>query len=164
MRAPRTLSVIGLACAACWSLAVLPLDPAAEAYWPQWRGPYATGVSKRADPPAEWSETKNVRWKIEVPGRGSGTPVVWGDRLFVLSAVPKGVDAAAAHDPRGMVTPRLVHRYIVMAVDRKTGKVLWEHTAREAAPTEGAHADNGTFASSSAVTDGQHVIASFESQ
>ena len=45
-------------------------DPAAEKYWPQWRGPYATGVSKTADPPLEWSETKNIRWKIEIPGRG----------------------------------------------------------------------------------------------
>ena len=59
-----------------------------ERFWPQWRGPYATGVSRTADPPIEWSETKNIRWKVELPGRGSGTPVVWGDRLFVLSAVP----------------------------------------------------------------------------
>ena len=71
-----------------------------------------------ADPPTEWSETKNVRWKVEIPGRGSGTPVVWGDRIFVLTAVPQGVDAAAAHAPRGMMTPRLVHRYVVIAIDR----------------------------------------------
>ena len=160
----RPLSFAGALLAASWSLAVMPADPAGEAFWPQWRGPYATGVSKRADPPAEWSETKNVRWKIEVPGRGSGSPVVWGDRVFVLSAVPKDVDAAAAHEPRGMTTPRLVHRYVVMAVGRKDGKVLWERTAREGAPSEGAHQDNGTFSSSSAVTDGQHVVASFESQ
>jgi outer membrane protein assembly factor BamB len=165
MPVTRRLSAAGIIVAACsWSIAVLPVDQASEAYWPQWRGPYATGVSKHADPPSEWSETKNVRWKIEVPGRGSGSPVVWGDRLFVLSAVPKGVDAGAAHDPRGMMTPRLVHRYVVMALDRRDGRVIWEHTAREAAPSEGSHQDNGTFASSSAVTDGQHVIASFESQ
>ena len=160
----RLLSPIALAIAATSSIAVLPVDPAAEAYWPQWRGPYATGVSRRADPPAEWSETTNVRWKIEIPGRGSGSPVVWGDRLFVLTAVPKGVDAAAAHEPRGMMTPRLVHRYVVMAISRTDGRILWQQTAREAAPSEGSQQDNGTFASSSAVTDGQHVIASFESQ
>jgi hypothetical protein len=51
-------------------------DPTAEKFWPQWRGPYATGVSKTADPPVEWSETKNIRWKVEVPGRGSSSPVV----------------------------------------------------------------------------------------
>ena len=89
---------------------------------------------------------------------------MWGDRIFVLSAVPQGVGAAAAHEPRGMMTPRLVHRYVVMAINRADGKVVWEQVAREAPPSEGSHQDNGTFASSSAVTDGQHVIASFESQ
>jgi outer membrane protein assembly factor BamB len=50
-------------------------------YWPQWRGPEATGVSRTADPPIEWSETKNIKWKVEIPGRGSSSPVAWGDRL-----------------------------------------------------------------------------------
>ena len=49
----------------------------AERFWPQWRGPHATGVSKFANPPAEWSETKNIRWKVELPGRGSSSPVIW---------------------------------------------------------------------------------------
>src|SRR5213596_2151685 len=56
---------------------------AAERFWPQWRGPYATGVSRTATPPLEWSETRNIRWKIEIPGRGSASPVVWGDRVYV---------------------------------------------------------------------------------
>jgi outer membrane protein assembly factor BamB len=139
-------------------------DPAAERFWPQWRGPYATGVSKYADPPLEWSETKNVRWKVEIPGRGSATPVVWGDRLFVLSALPIGVTGASAHEPRGGVRPRDRHRFIVLAIDRRTGKVLWERTAREEQPHEATHQDNGTYASSSAITDGRHVFAWFESQ
>ena len=78
--------------------------------------------------------------------------------------MPKGADAAATHQPMGAVTPRSVHRYVVLAIDRKTGKTIWEQTAREAVPSEGSHQDNGTWASSSAVTDGEHVIASFESQ
>ncbi|PYR74541.1 MAG: hypothetical protein DMF86_18205, partial [Acidobacteria bacterium] len=139
-------------------------DPAAEKYWPQWRGPYATGVSKTADPPIEWSETKNVRWKVEIPGRGSASPVVWGDRIFVLSAVPSGADAAAAHQPRGGVRPAVPHRYVVVALDRKTGKVIWQRTARESTPHEGSHPDNGTYASSSAITDGQRVYAFFDSE
>ena len=57
-------------------------------YWAQWRGPHASGVSTTADPPLEWSETKNVRWKTLIPGRGHASPVVWGDRIFVLTAVP----------------------------------------------------------------------------
>src|SRR6186997_1801336 len=64
---------------------------AGERFWPQWRGPFATGVSRSATPPAEWSETKNIRWKVEIPGRGSSSPVIWGDRMFVLSAAPIGL-------------------------------------------------------------------------
>ncbi len=139
-------------------------DATAERFWPQWRGPYATGVSKYADPPAEWSETKNVRWKVEIPGRGSSSPVVWGDRVYVLSAVPASVTGDTSHAPRGGVQPRDVHRFIVLAIDRRTGKVAWERTAREGQPHEASHQQNGTYASSSAITDGQHVYAWFESQ
>ena len=139
-------------------------DPAAERFWPQWRGPDANGVSKNAKPPVEWSETKNIRWKVEIPGRGSSSPVVWGDRLFLLTAVPVGVSGTAAHAPRGGVQPRDVYRFMVLAIDRRTGKVVWERAAREDRPHEATHQDNGTWASSSAITDGQRVFAWFESQ
>jgi outer membrane protein assembly factor BamB len=135
-----------------------------ERFWPQWRGPFATGVSRSATPPAEWSETKNIRWKIELPGRGSSSPVIWGDRMFVLSAVPIGVDGAASHAPRGAVQPRDRYRFVVLAIDRRTGRTIWERTAREEQPHEATHGDNGTYASSSAITDGQRVFAWFESQ
>jgi outer membrane protein assembly factor BamB len=146
------------------SLTAAAGDPAAERFWPQWRGPYATGVSKHADPPIEWSETKNIRWKVEVPGRGSSSPIVWGDRVFVLSAIPIGVPGAAAHEPRGGLPQRDRHRYVVLAIDRRTGKTLWERSAREERPHEASHQDNGTYASSSAITDGRRVYAWFESQ
>ena len=58
--------------------------------WPQWRGPLATGVSPTADPPTDWSETENVRWKVELPGHGSASPIVWDDQVFILSAIPAG--------------------------------------------------------------------------
>ena len=154
-----------LAALAIGSLALVgaAADTTPEKYWPQWRGPYATGVSRTADPPVEWSETKNIRWKAEIPGRGSGTPVIWGDKVFVLSAVPVGVDGAPAHEARGGVRPRIPHRFVVMALDRKTGKVIWERTAREVMPHEGSHPQWGTWASSSAMTDGQRVYAFFDS-
>ena len=136
-------------------------DPSA---WGQWRGPLATGVGPKADPPVEWSETKNVRWKVEVPGRGSGTPVVWGDRVFLLTAIPSGSSGPAAHEPRGGRMPREPHQFKLLAYDRKTGALAWERTAREEAPHEASHQDNGTWASSSAITDGEHVIAYFESR
>src|SRR5687767_2504458 len=128
----------------------------AQRFWGQWRGPEATGVSKSAEPPLEWSETKNIRWKIEIPGRGSASPVIWGDRIFVLSAIPIGVEVGASHAPRGGAKPLIPHRFIVLAIDRRDGRTIWQRTAREEAPHEGSHQDNGTWASSSAVTDGQH--------
>jgi outer membrane protein assembly factor BamB len=137
-------------------------EQTADRYWPQWRGPHATGVSRNATPPLEWSEQKNIRWKIEIPGRGSATPVIWGDRVFVLSAVPVGVADASAHAPLGR-SP-VAHKYVVMALDRKTGKVVWERVAKEETPHEASHPENGTWASASAATDGDHVIASFESR
>jgi outer membrane protein assembly factor BamB len=137
-------------------------DTPSEKYWPQWRGPYATGVSKTADPPIEWSETKNVRWKVEIPGRGSGTPVIWGEKVFVLSAVPVVDNGAASHEPRG-AGAKVPHKFVVMALDRKSGKTIWERTAYEHTPHEGSHPQWGTWASSSAMTDGERVYAFFDS-
>ena len=85
-----------------------------------------TGVSRTAKPPLEWSETKNIKWKVEIPGRGSSSPVVWNDRIFLLTAIPVGVAGAAQHEPRGGLPKRGVHQYKVLAIDRKTGKTVWE--------------------------------------
>ncbi len=116
-------------------------------------------MSSTAKPPVEWGESKNVRWKVEIPGRGSSSPVVWGDRVYVLTAAPVGAELAASHTAsRGPL------RYMVLALDRKTGKTVWERTAREEPPHEGAHQQFGTYASSSAVTDGEIIVASFESR
>jgi outer membrane protein assembly factor BamB len=123
-----------------------------------------TGVSKVAHPPTEWSETKNVKWKVEIPGRGSASPVVWGDRVYLLTAVPAGIAGPEQHKPRGGLPQRGLHQYKVLAIERKTGKTAWERTAREEEPHEASHQDNGTWASSSAVTDGTHVFAYFESR
>jgi len=152
----RSTRVVTIAAALSVSLAAAPDSPAldAERYWPQWRGPHMTGVSTTATPPVEWSESKNIRWKLPIAGRGSASPVVWGDTVFLLSAVSES----------GATAPGVLHKFVVMAVDRTTGDVVWERTAREDAPHEGTHRENGTYASSSAVTDGEHVIASFESR
>src|SRR6516225_621386 len=65
-------------------------QPAAEQAWPQWRGPLGTGVSPTAQPPTEWSESKHVRWKTAIPGKGHSSPVVWGDHVFLTTAIPFG--------------------------------------------------------------------------
>ena len=143
-----------LCAVAIWSIDLaLSGQQAASRFWPQWRGPEANGVSRAAEPPVAWAEGKNIRWKIPLPGRGASTPIVWGDRVYVSTAVPVG---GTDHRAR--------HRFVVMAVNRKDGKVAWEQTAKQEAPHEGTHQDYGTMASSSAVTDGEHVIASFESR
>ena len=149
------LALAGVAALTLTAAAQKPTPPAAaQRFWPEWRGPQRTGVSASAQPPTEWSEAKNVRWKVELPGRGSASPIVWGDRLYVLTAVPADRAAGA----KGM------HRFVVMAINRADGKVVWQHTAREEQPHEGTHQEFGTMASASALTDGEHLIASFESR
>jgi outer membrane protein assembly factor BamB len=127
--------------------------PAADGdrFWPQWRGPLLTGAAPQGDPPVEWSEGKNVKWKVEIPGKGSSTPVIWGDTIVVLTAVP--VDASE----------RAKQRFTVIAFGRKDGKVLWQRVVREEVPHEGHHATN-TWASASALTDGELVYAFFGSR
>jgi outer membrane protein assembly factor BamB len=144
--------------------------PVQAGNWPQWRGPANTGVAGQAAP-TTWSDSSNVAWKVEIPGRGFSTPAVWGDRIFLTTAMPTGKPAPAPADTdaaprrRGrQAPPPAEHRFIVMALDRATGKVLWEKTATVATPHEGYHHLYGSFASNSPVTDGERVYASFGSR
>ena len=57
-------------------------------YWPQWRGPLMNGVAPHGDPPVQWDEVTNIRWKIAIPGKGLSTPVIWGDQIFLTTATP----------------------------------------------------------------------------
>ncbi len=157
------IAVVALAMTAGRSADLGAQTPEAERYWPQWRGPSANGLSRTADPPVEWSETRNIKWKVEIPGRGHSTPVVWGDLLFVTTAVPVGVEGDAQHAPRGSLPGKGVHRFVVMALDRHTGKTIWQRVANEAEPHENAHVDNGTWASGSPIVDGERLFAYFES-
>ncbi len=143
----------------------------ADRFWPQWRGPNANGVALHASPPVEWSEDKNVRWKKPLPGRGSSTPVLWGERLYLTTAVPFGERLApvAAPEPEGrgwrppVNAPARKHRYVVLAIDRETGETVWETTVREELPHAGTH-EFGNFATGSAMTDGEHIWAFFGSR
>lgn len=136
--------------------------------WGQWRGPLATGTAPDADPPVEWSESKNIRWKRDLPGLGHSTPVVWGDRIYLTSAVPVGdrlaepiYDKAPGSHDNAPVTHR--YRFAVTAVDRRDGRVLWEKTLREGLPHVFGH-ETGSLASASPVTDGKRIFAFFGSQ
>ena len=147
--------------------AVATAAPEPDAWWPQWRGPLGTGAAPAADPPTRWGESENLRWKVSIPGRGHASPVVWGDRIYLTTAVP-AEQAAVAEPPapgqrrRGIAVSGPV-RFVVMALDRATGKTVWERTARTETPHEGTHTD-GTWASASAVTDGARVFAHFGSR
>jgi outer membrane protein assembly factor BamB len=72
----------------CGLSAVRADEPVGKDYWPQWRGPLGTGVSPAADPPVEWSETKNIKWKVKLPGHGTSTPVIWENLVLIHAAVP----------------------------------------------------------------------------
>ena len=164
MRKPNSLLVafgFTVATAGALGQAVNPL-----AQWGQWRGPLATGAAPKADPPVEWSETKNIRWKTKLPGLGHSSPVVWGSLVFVTTAEMTGakkpftgVTPDGAHNN---MNPLFDHQFAVMAIDRQTGAVVWRRTVATRQPHESTH-ESATWASNSPVTDGEHVLSFFGS-
>ena len=91
MRKRRVVLGVG---AILMSLTGLAGAEAALENWPAWRGPTLNGVALKGSPPVTWSETENVKWKVELPGAGSSTPVVWGDKIFIQTAIPTAEEAA----------------------------------------------------------------------
>ncbi len=132
--------------------------------WPQWRGPFNNGMAA-GDAPLQWG-ANDITWQREIPGRGHSTPVVSGNRMFLTTAVPtgKGTPPATAGRAGGGADAGLEHRFDVLAIDRATGKTLWQRTAAVATPHEGYHRIYGSFASNSPVTDGTRVFAFFGSR
>lgn len=179
MLSPRRLAVV-------FSLAVAPTllwskgPIQGQTDWPHWRGPTGNGVSPDGRPPVEWGESKNLRWKVEIPGNGSASPVVTGSRVFVATAIPVS-DAESAQDPeagddaggrgggrggrgRGRGgSPDPLQRFTLLCLDRETGKTVWSRTAAETRPHEGHHPTHG-FASASPFSDGERVYAHFGSR
>ena len=127
-------------------------DPAKQ--WGHWRGPTGNGTSETANPPTHWSEKKNIKWKVKIPGNGSSSPVVWEDKIFITSAVGPAREAGK---------PSSEQKFTLHCFDRKTGKILWEKVAATTVPHEGIHKDN-TFSSASPMTDGKRVYAFFGSR
>ena len=136
----------------------------------QWRGPAETGAALTGTPPTEFSETKNLKWKIEIPGKGHATPIVWGDQIIVLTAVPTDKKPAAGEakqesgrlGPPSSATP-FIHKFEVISVDKNTGKIQWERVVKEEIPLERTH-NLGSWASNSPVTDGENIYAYFGSR
>lgn len=150
-----------------------------ENYWPNWRGPDYTGAAKNANPPLTWSETENIKWKSELPGEGLSTPIVWENKIIFLSAIETDNSAAANANlvltpvgfsrgrgnrgGRGGSSALSEYKFVLVCIDRETGNTLWQKTAIQTTPHEG-HQQTGSFASSSAVTDGKYIWAGFGSR
>ena len=142
-------------------------------HWSSWRGPLGTGSAASGSPPTQWAEkteqgpAKNIAWKVEVPGLGSSSPIVWQDRIYLTTAIETDRSGAStaveAHDTRALAPPTVVWEFAVLALNRKDGSVCWSTTVTEAVPHEGAHRTN-SHASGSPVTDGEHIYASFGSR
>lgn len=137
--------------------------------WHQWRGPEANGVSRTAKPPISWSEEKNIKWKVAIDGQGNATPIVWKKKVFLLSAINTGrVDPSKPKpddQPKrvfGIKHPNTFYKFVVLCLDRGTGKEIWRKTAREYVPHEGTHRD-ADFASASPMTDGERLYCWFGS-
>ena len=155
--------------------------------WPQFRGPGGAGVADESRLPQQWSDKDNVAWVADVPGRGWSSPIVWRDRVYVTTAISPGSfkapstgifgnDYAAELAKQGLsddeVVKRVVSRdieltsesgairYLVLAFDAKTGKVVWEREAHRGQPFGGRHRKN-TYASETPATDGERLYASF---
>ena len=136
--------------------------------WPSFRGPSASGIGDGVRLPDRWSvkDGTNVRWSVAVPGLGHSSPIVWGDRVFVTTAVSSRGGATFKPGLYGEGTAsedRSVQRWVVMALDRGTGRVIWQQTAYEGVPREKRHI-KATYANATPATDGRRVVAFFGSQ
>src|SRR5262249_38378895 len=160
-----------------WPLGVaaaLSVSTGASAQWPQWRGPDGLGISTETDLPLEWSPTKNIAWKTEIPGRGHSSPVVSGGLIFLTAAI-KGREVPGRKAPVHLnfdYTPGYVHpdavdvefmeTLKVYAIDAKTGRIVWERVAYDGVMFDDRHRKN-TYASSTVAADGERAYAFFES-
>ncbi len=136
--------------------------------WPSFRGPNASGTADGQNPPVSWDAPKNVniRWKTPIPGLAHSSPVVWGDRVFVTTAVssnPKSDFRPGAHDVFEGLKDTSRHAWKVYCLDKNTGRILWERTAHEGVPRGKRHATS-SHANPTPATDGKHLVAFFGSE
>ena len=136
--------------------------------WPSFRGPHASGVADGQNLPDEWNAKtgQNILWRTPVPGLAHSSPIVWGNRIFVTSAVssdPKASFRPGLYGDGDASKDRSHHRWVIYALDKRNGKILWERTAYEGEPLEKRHI-KATYANATAVTDGRIVVAWFGSQ
>jgi outer membrane protein assembly factor BamB len=163
--------MLGALALCVWAVAggaALAVEPSSN--WPQWRGPAGQAISTDSRVPLEWSATENVLWKTPIPGRGHSQPIVWGDRIFVTTAIEGEVvpgAQAVKHMDEGkeFLHPDALgankkHTFKVIALDADSGRVRWERTAWEGTPYDDRH-KKSSYAAPTPVTDGRRVFAYF---
>jgi outer membrane protein assembly factor BamB len=144
-------------------------DPSATGgSWPSFRGPQASGVAERQNLPDRWNGKtgENILWRTPIPGLAHSSPVVWGDRVFVTSAFssdPKATFRPGLYGDGDASKDRSPHRWMIYALDKRTGKIIWERTAHRGVPIDKRHIKS-TYANSTPATDGRIVVAWFGSQ
>ena len=146
------------------TLGPLLLSAVDENNWPQFRGPKALGVSDNPDLPDKWGPTENVLWKREIAGRGWSSPVVWGNRLFLTTAINEG----KTEEPKkglyfggNRAATKNIHRWKVLCLDLNSGEVLWEKLTRTGKPQGSIHIKNSyatEFPRSRAIHDHRPLI------
>jgi len=166
MRHAPILSRLALVVGGCALLARVAVGQG-DGGWPSWRGPGGTGCAP-GTPPLEWSETNNIKWKVPVAGLGISSPIVWGDRVYLTTAVETdrpGVPDGELEPQGDLAQPRptVFFEFAVVALDRSDGRQVWRTVVAEAVPHEGGHSTN-SHASNSPVVDGEHLFANFGSR
>lgn len=136
--------------------------------WPSFRGPNASGIADGQNLPDEWNTKtgQNILWHTPIPGLAHSSPIVWGNRIYVTTAVssdPKATFKPGLYGDGDASTDRSTHKWIIYALDKRTGKVLWERVAFQGEPREKRHI-KATYANSTPATDGRIVVAWFGSQ
>ncbi|MEK6337475.1 MAG: PQQ-binding-like beta-propeller repeat protein [Acidobacteriota bacterium] len=136
--------------------------------WPSFRGPQASGIAENQNLPDRWDAKsgEGILWRTPIPGLAHSSPVVWGDRIFVTSAVssdPKATFRPGLYGDGDASKDRSLHRWMVYAIDKRTGKIKWERVAYQGEPIDKRHIKS-TYANSTPATDGRIVVAWFGSQ
>jgi len=145
------------------------IQPSAGAgHWPSFRGPAASGVAEKQNLPDRWdgASARNILWKTHIPGLAHSSPIVWGDRIFLTTATSSRPNASfrpGLYGDGDASDDRSPHRWLVYAIDKRSGKILWEHLAYEGQPVDKRHIKS-TYASSTPTTNGRIVVAWFGSQ
>ena len=135
----------------------------AQTNWPQFRGPGARGVAEQPEIPDQWSSTKNVAWKTDLPGRGWSSPIVWGNRIFLTTVINTGnleAPKKGLYFGGNREKPSSRHEWWAYCLNLETGTTEWKRKLHDAVPDTAIHL-KGSYAAETPVTDGEHVYFYF---